>query len=294
MKIVSANNVITKMSRDNKPACFIDTNESIVVETLDCFGNRFYYEKDDLDKIRGNNPATGPIFINGANAGDTLKITIEKIDLETTGVIEFRKNSGVLGDRVEDFDLKIIKMDKEYAYLNDLKLPLKPMIGVIGVAPPIGEVSTVVPDSHGGNMDCNQIKEGAILYLPVFHDGALLSLGDLHGLMGDGEIGNCGLETYGRVQLKVDVLKEVKIDNPIVIVDNNLYMICANEDLNLAIKEVNNNILDFLVKYESMPKMDAIRLLSFVGDVGICQLVNPKKTVKMAIPLDVLKNKIFK
>lgn len=241
MKIVSANNVITKMSRDNKPACFIDTNESIVVETLDCFGNRFYYEKDDLDKIRGNNPATGPIFINGANAGDTLKITIEKIDLETTGVIEFRKNSGVLGDRVEDFDLKIIKMDKEYAYLNDLKLPLKPMIGVIGVAPPIGEVSTVVPDSHGGNMDCNQIKEGAILYLPVFHDGALLSLGDLHGLMGDGEIGNCGLETYGRVQLKVDVLKEVKIDNPIVIVDNNLYMICANEDLNLAIKEVNNN-----------------------------------------------------
>lgn len=294
MKIVSANNVITKMSSDNKPACFIDTNESIVVETLDCFGNRFYYEKDDLDKIRGNNPATGPIFINGANAGDTLKITIEKIDLETTGVIEFRKNSGVLGDRVEDFDLKIIKMDKEYAYLNDLKLPLKPMIGVIGVAPPIGEVSTVVPDSHGGNMDCNQIKEGAILYLPVFHDGALLSLGDLHGLMGDGEIGNCGLETYGRVQLKVDVLKEVKIDNPIVIVDNNLYMICANEDLNLAIKEVNNNILDFLVKYESMPKMDAIRLLSFVGDVGICQLVNPKKTVKMAIPLDVLKNKIFK
>src|SRR5690554_1284681 len=145
MKTISSKNIITKMDKNNNPVFFIESGESVKVETLDCFGNKFYTEVSDFNKIRGYNPATGPIYVNDTKPGDTLKVTIEKIELANEAVIEFRNKSGILGDRVEDFDYKIIKLDNEYAYIDDLKLPLKPMVGVIGVAPAKDAISTVVP-----------------------------------------------------------------------------------------------------------------------------------------------------
>lgn len=294
IQTISSKNIITKMGKENKPVFFLESGESVKLETLDCFGNRFYTETKDFDKIRGYNPATGPIYVNDAKAGDTLKVTIEKIELGEKAVIEFRYKSGILGERVEEFDYKIIKMDTECAYLDDLKLPLKPMIGVIGVAPRGEAISTVVPDSHGGNMDCNEIKENSVLYLPIYQDGALLSLGDLHGLMGDGEVGNCGLEAYGTVQIKIQVLKNFKITNPLVVADDKLFALGSDESLDEAIKMVSNDLVDLLVKYERFKAIDAIRLISMIGDLGICQVVNPKKTVKMSLPLSILKNHVFK
>ena len=294
MKTISSKNVITKMDKNNKPVYHMNSNESIIVETLDCFGNKFYGATKDFDKIKGFNPATGPIYINEAKAGDTLKITIENIALANKGVIEFRNKSGLLGNRVKEFDYKIVSMDAEYAYFDNLKIPLKPMIGVIGVAPPEGAISTITPGNHGGNLDSNEIKIGSILYLSVFHDGALLSLGDMHGLMGDGEIGNCGLETYGSAQLKVEVLKDLKIRNPLVIANERLYTLASNISLDEAILEASNDLLDILIQYEGQNELAALRILSLVGDVGICQLVNPKKTVKMSIPIKIASNKIFK
>lgn len=293
MKILSSENIITVMDKDNTPVLYIDSGETIRVDTLDCYANGFYKEGATIN-VRASNPATGPIYINGSNAGDTLKITIEKIELADRGVIKLVKNDGVLGDRVKEADLEIISMDKNFAYYKGYKIPLKPMVGVIGVAPRDKGISTFIPDSHGGNMDCNQIKENSVLYLPVFTDGALLSLGDLHGLMGDGELGDSGLETYGTVQLKVEVLKDIKIENPIVIVDERLYQIAASENLDDAINIATNNLADILVKNENIKDTDAIRLLTMVGVIGICQVVNPKKTVKLSVPIDLLKNNIFK
>ena len=95
-------------------------------------------------------------------------------------------------------------------------VPAKPMIGVIGVAPMGEPVGTMTPMDHGGNMDCTRIEEGATLYLPVSVEGAQLSVGDFHAVMGEGEVANCGVEIEGRAVLEVDVLKSTGISWPMV------------------------------------------------------------------------------
>ena len=90
------------------------------------------------------------------------------------------------------------------------------MVGVIGVAPESGAVSTMTPMNHGGNMDCTRIEAGCSLYLPVKAPGALLAMGDLHAIMGDGEVGNCGVEIGGRVTVRVHVLKGLALEYPMI------------------------------------------------------------------------------
>ena len=292
MNTISSKNIILKMDKDNFPVYFMESGESVKVETLDCYANEFY-EGGDPETVKASNPATGPIFLNSAKAGDTLKVTIEKITLEDKGVVRLTKGNDVLGSRIKKKNLKVININDEYATYDDIKIPLKPMIGVIGVAPKGEEISNFSPGSHGGNMDCNQVKENSVVYLPVFQDGALLSLGDLHAAMGDGEIGNSGLETSGVVQVRVQVREDIKIDNPVIISDDRLYCIASSESLDKAIDEVMTNMADILVKYENMDDNDAIRLMTLVADLGICQIVNPLKTVKLSIPLEYLKNSKF-
>ena len=292
MKTISSKNIILKMDKDNFPVYFMESGESVRVETLDCYANQFH-EGGDPETVKASNPATGPIFLNSARAGDTLKITIERIELESKGVVRLTKGNDVLGSRIEKKNLKVIDILDDYATYDDIKIPLKPMIGVIGVAPKNEGISNFAPGSHGGNMDCKEIKENSVVYLPIFQDGALLSLGDLHAAMGDGEIGNSGLETSGVVQIRVQVRENIKINNPVVISDDRLYCIASNENLDAAIDEVMTNMLDILVKDENMKEVDAIRLMTLVTDLGICQIVNPLKTVKLSIPLEYLKNSKF-
>src|SRR5699024_4128914 len=104
-------------------------------------------------------------------------------------------------DYIEQRHVKLFDLDTENKPSEFIRMtqPLNPMIGVIGNAPAAWPVPNSTPGAHGGNMDCPKMTEGAVLYLPVFHDGALFGLGDVHAKMGDGEVGISGLETAARV-----------------------------------------------------------------------------------------------
>ena len=124
-----------------------------------------------------------------------------------------------------------------------------------------------------------------MVYLPVFTEGALLAAGDLHGLMGDGEIGYSGLETDGRVTLKVELVKGAALAGPMVINRGRLIVVASDDTLDAALVTASLRMCDFLVQRGGLPAADAVRLLTLLGDAGICQAVNPQKTAKLSIPV---------
>ena len=191
MKLIKRGNSIFTMSKDHEPVAKINSGEQIIFETFDCYNNQIKSQNEQLStvKMEFNNPATGPLYIEGANVGDILKIEIVDIKINDKGIMSTRPGAGVLSDLLDESMIRFIPINNNKAIFNDkIEIPVNPMIGVIGVAPEGEEVKTTIPGVHGGNMDCKRIVKGSVLYLPVFIKGALLSIGDLHAVMGDGEI----------------------------------------------------------------------------------------------------------
>ena len=283
--------LIYNMSATHKPVLSVPSGSTLVFETCDCFEDQITSEQTPfqaLDWARIN-PATGPVFIEGAEPGDMLKVTIEKIEIRDHGVMVTGPDMGVLGDELTENTIRIIPIRQDKAFFTEnVELPLNPMIGVIGTAPASEDISCGTPGNHGGNMDCKIIGEGATLYLPVNVPGALLALGDLHAAMGDGEVSVCGVEVSGEVTLSVMVIKGKHWQLPLVRNSTSLYMIASEKSLDEATIRASKNMVDFLVNECGLTNYDAINLLSIAGNLQICQIVDPLKTVRMELPLSVL------
>ncbi len=288
MKTITRNYITHTLSKDNPPCERIKAGETVVFETYDCFTNQFLPEEATFENVvrKPGNPATGPLYIEGAMPGDMLKIDILDIIPGPVGVVMLGPGSGSEKEFFQEKVLKRIPVTDGYAhYSEQLKLPVTPMIGVIGVAPGGDGVSTITPMDHGGNMDCTQIRKGVTLYLPVFAEGALLSLGDFHGIMGDGEVEDCGLEIEGKAVLRVDVVKNKNcVPYPLIETGEKLITIASAVDVETAWRKAVRQMYDFLKEKIGMDDEDAGMLLTLAGDLVICQTVNPMKTVRMEFP----------
>lgn len=292
MKTYQKERFITSFSSKHKPNYVVQLGETFTVETHDCYGGAITSSnqlRSDV-KIDYINPATGPIYINDIKKGDTLCIEIDDIQLDDHGVMVLYPGMGPLGKLVEKQDTKILQIKEEKIIFNEsLNLPIKPMIGVIGTAPLEGDILCESPGNHGGNMDTKHITIGNKVYLPVFHDGALLALGDLHAAMGDGELNGSGVEVGGKVTMTVSKINE-SISMPIVeTLDSFMYISSA-----MTFEEAANKGMEAVVRlFErklSLPTNDAYRLLSAICDLQISQIVNPLITVRIAIPKKVIEN----
>lgn len=290
MKRISTEHVTCTLSKDHAPAARVASGETIVFETMDCYGNQLRSETIDFTMVRRdfNNPATGPLFVEDALPGDILKIDILDIQVANQGVMAVRPGAGALGDVFKSARTKIIPIENGQAIFNDhLSIPLNPMIGVIGVAP-LEEMKTTVPHLHGGNMDCKRIIKGATLYLPVLVEGALLSIGDLHGVMGDGEVVICAVEMEGEVTVRVEVIKGRHLPLPLVVDGDALMAIASEQTLDEAAHAVTRAMHGFLTEELGMDTHEAGMLLSLIGELKICQIVDPLMTTRMELPLSVL------
>ena len=287
MKKVTRKDVIYQMSAENKPVLSVDSGETVVFETYDCYQGQLLPEGTTFQDVnrKFTNPATGPVYVNDAKPGDVLKITIEKMELGPVGILDIGKNPGALKVFFDSVTIKRLSVVGDMLKYNDrLQIKTKPMIGVIGTAPAEGAVSTMTPMDHGGNMDCTRIEEGAILYLPVFVDGGLLALGDFHAIMGEGEVGNCGVEIEGEATLKVEVVCDMKVTFPMIENEDQWMTVAYGETLDEAAKKATAQMFQFLTEYHGLDAVDAGMLIDMVGDLIICQIVNPMKTVRMEIP----------
>lgn len=289
MKNIDNDRVVYQLDNRAEPVATIASGETVRIRTHDCFHGQLLPPGTTLDEVDFGhlNPATGPLFVEGARPGDTLKIEILDIELDPLGCTEIDQTFGVLRDRVDSPAIRRAEVSGGGIRFSErLSLRLRPMIGVIGVAPAGSPVPTDTPGDHGGNMDCTMITKGAVLYLPVSAPGALLALGDLHACMGDGEIGGCGLEIPGRVTARITALHVPPHPFPVVIQGGALAVIASEPTVEEAWQAAVRHLHDLLLRDTTLAAPEAIMLQSLAADLVICQTVNPRKTVRMDFPLD--------
>ena len=271
-------------SKEN--AVKVQQGEILEFHTRDCFNNQIDSEDYVMDVLDWDhiNPATGPVYVEGAEKGDVLKVEILDIKLDDMGTMCCLPENGVLGADITENQVKKVPIKDGKAIFNQFELSLNPMIGVIGVAPENESVPCGTPGRHGGNMDNTKIAKGATLYLPVFHDGAYFGCGDVHACMGDGEIMVSGVEIGAAVSVRLTVLKGVSIDNPRLEDAENIYTIASHEDLEKAIYTATKDMCGILQKNLGYTLNEAGMLMSAAGNLQFCQVVDPERTVRMAIP----------
>lgn len=292
MKIIKGNNVIYKFANEMEYVHKISPKETFLVETNDCFFQQVQDENMIMSELDYDclNPATGPIFIEGAEPGDLLKIKIIDIEVENKGVTMTFSGEGILGDQAAKTKARILPIKNGHAIFNGIKIPISPMIGVIGVAPSKedGEWQTAAPWKHGGNMDTTDIKAGSTLYFSVNQKGALLALGDCHAVMGDGEICFTGLEIPAKVTLEADVIKNKKIKWPLVETKDATMIVASGDNVDQAIYEASSQAVNHLKDGLNFEWEDAYMLASMTMDLKISQVVDPKITVRASIPKNIL------
>jgi len=287
LKVFGKDHYITSFSAQNEPMYFVDIDETFQVETHDCYGGAFTSESQLRTSVKIDyiNPATGPIYINGVKKGDIVCIEVKNIELDSKGVMVLYPGMGTLGDKVKVEDTKIIPIVNDHAnFSQHLQFQVRPMIGVIGVAPSEGEVLCESPGDHGGNMDTKFITTGNKLYLPVYHDGAYLALGDLHAAMGDGELDGSGIEIGGKVTLKVTRIEKQPLSLPIVETKESFMFIASEVTVQKASEKGMVAAVEAIQTKQSLTFNDAYRLLSALCDIQISQLVNPLVTVRINVP----------
>lgn len=277
--------------KDLEPVLKVPSGETVRIRTKDCFGNQLQGPEDQLSEIdwEAINPATGPIYVEGAVAGGTLKVHIDNIELDAQTSSCTGKDEGVCGDRFSDWATHFCKIEDDKVVWNErLSIPLAPMIGVIGVAPEGEPVNCGTPGKHGGNMDNTAIAAGATLYFPVAVDGALFGCGDMHAVMGDGEVSVSGAEVAGYATVTLTALPELSVPNPLIENDTHFGIIVSAESLDKAAELAVQQMVDLLASRTNESEADLVMLLSLVADVRVCQMVDPEKTVRFMVPKYVL------
>jgi amidase len=275
----------------------VKPGDTFKIRTNDCFLGQIKSETQDFYTIDESkvNPATGPIFVNGAEPGDLLKVEVLDIEVNSKGVAVIIPGEGLLGNKVVKPHIRVIPVTDGHIQFGDLLIPARPMIGVIGVAPSHaeGEWPTDTPWKHGGNMDATDMAKGSTLFLPVSQKGALLAVGDCHALMGDGEVGVSGCEIAAEVTLRVDLIKGKTTHWPLLETGDHTMVIASGDTLEEATFNAVDETVKYLQKGLALSWEDAYILSSLVVDVKINQVVNPKKTVRATIPKSLIKTDLI-
>jgi len=282
--------LVYQMDKDNPPVATASSGDTLRFVTCDCFTDTIHTEKDLVTEIDFSriNPATGPVYIEGAQAGDVLAVTIQRILPGPQGVMVAAPEFGLLGDKVTETETGVFPIEKDTLNLFGATLPLTKMIGVIGTAPAGEPVETGTPGAHGGNMDCTLIKEGATLYLPVEVPGALLALGDLHAAMGDGEISVSGVEMAGEVEVVVELIKNTTLPTPAVQTEDTFAVLYSDDTMEKASYHASERMVRYLQDTAGLSFNEAYMLLSAAGRLSVCQIVDPQVTMRMELPISVL------
>lgn len=224
MKKITRDKFVTCFSPKNEPVEFCEDGEIVLFETQDCYGGRVNPKDVEADtvSIQYTNPATGPLYVNGAMPGDVLAVDILDIQVEEMGVTRTHQGTGALWEE-GGFRTRFIPVKNGTACFNDVKWLVKPMIGVIGT-PSETDVPTAHSFSGGGNMDSNIITAGTTVYFPVRVPGALLAMGDLHASMGDGEVVGTGIEIAGAITVRVRIIKNTELNWPVTETEDAWYV----------------------------------------------------------------------
>jgi acetamidase/formamidase len=289
------------------PTHHIAPGTRIVSWTEDCYDGAVTRPDQIPSKVQPpghDNPQTGPFYVDGAEPGDTLAIRIMKLEpARSYGISSLFPGFGALNgtdrtavlqpdlpERVWFYEVDKAKnvartrsSDGKHAW----EVPLAPFLGCLGVSPAYGEArSTIVPDNFGGNMDCPEVKAGNTVYLQVRVPGGLLSFGDGHYAMGDGEIIGTAIEGAMNVELTVDLIK--KKETPWPRIENEQWMMSlgAARPLEDAARIAFKDMVQWVVEKTGMDVLDAYQFVSQNARAPLVEMVDPLYTVLVKVPKD--------
>lgn len=247
------------------------------------------------------NPLTGPVAVAGAAPGDTLAITFEEIEVGAVAWTALIPGFGLLADEFPAPHVVVSSIAADEVVFGALaRLPARPFLGTIGVAPASPGLHGVIPPRRvGGNMDCRDVRTGATLLLPVEVDGALLSAGDPHGGQGDGEVCGTAVETTARAHVRVELRPGLVIDQPQLELPgepvaerregaHRRLTMGVGPDLLAGARDATRAMIELLGRHR-VPPADAYALCSVAGHLRLLEVVDaPNWVVGMELDLDVL------
>jgi len=239
-------------------------------------------------------PLTGPVYVEGAEPGDVLKVTLLDIELVDCGWNSILPGFGFLADKFTEPYLKTypLKSGDSHIQFNDkIRVPLRPFPGVMGVAPETSEMlSTIPPRENGGNMDDPHMVEGTTVYFPVFVSGALFSIGDAHAVQGMGEVCGTAIEAPMHIIYKVEVIKDTRsLREPEYESDDYYAVTAIGKTIDEAARKAVEYMVDYLVAEHNLEKNEAYALCSLAGDLKIAEVVDvPNMLVAMHISKAIL------
>lgn len=239
-------------------------------------------------------PLTGPVYVEGAQPGDVLAVTLHEIDVGDWGWVGVFPGFGFLADTFTEPYLKTFTIgeNQDTVPFNErISIPLSPFPGVMGVAPATDSLlSTIPPRANGGNMDNPFMTEGTTVYFPVFVEGALFSIGDTHAAQGLGEVCGTAIEAPMRIVYEVNVIKDGrKIPEPEYESDDYYAVTAFATTLDAAAKKATRYMVDYLAAEHGLDRTEAYVLCSLAGDLHIAEVVDvPHVLVAMHMPKKVL------
>jgi acetamidase/formamidase len=252
-----------------------------------------------VDWSRGN-PVAGPIAVDGAMPGDALEVEFLAFEPAHWGWTASIPGFGLLADAFPDPILRLVSIGRgeSMEFLPGLHIPLQPFCGEVGVAPEAGRLSLGPPDLHGGNIDTRELTAGATLYLPVFAEGALFSIGDGHAAQGDGEVCGTAVETAMRATVRLTVRKDLKVAAPEFVTpdrsgtaDRSGPCYATNgigPDLHRAARDATSRMIDWMGRSHGIAPADAYLLCSVAVDLRISEIVDlPNVIVTAYCPLQI-------
>jgi acetamidase/formamidase len=283
------------------PALKIFPGDTVRTRTVDAAG----YDHHNRRVAPGGNPLVGPFFVHGALVGDTLAVRIKRIRLTrdsaksgtlvvgnalTSGYLQGRRSGRAFdGNWRLDHPNGVARLTNPTERLKNYTIPLRPMIGSIGVAPFKGQaISTNDSGRHGGNLDYNEVREGTTVYFPVFRPGAMLFLGDGHAAQGDGELSGDALETSLEVEFSVEVFQGKTIRGPRVENEEYLIALGLHGSLTSAMQRATADLSTWLETDFKLDPSEVAAVLGTAMEYQITDLVGMQKGVAARLRKSVL------
>jgi len=279
-----------------KPGNILDAN------SLDCFGNALQKPGDSFSLVKGDNPLTGPFYIEGAEPDDTLVVHILDLQVDgKQGVGTFSPGFGAINathytpmlekeplpEKIWFYPIDHVEHTATFQALDsnyEVKIPLHPFLGCIGVAPANGEArSSIVPAEFGGNMDAPEVSVGNTLYLPVHVPGALFYFGDGHAAMGDGEIAGSAIEVPMKARLQFDLVKGKHTDWPRFENEKEIMATGIYRPVDDAVRIAFTELVRWIHTEYGLSQLDAYELLSKVGKIHLTEMVDPNYVVVASV-----------
>ncbi|NGP89449.1 acetamidase/formamidase family protein [Fodinibius halophilus] len=295
---LNADQTHNRWSSTIEPLIKVESGSVIEVATEDASDQQLSPEStiEDLKNLDFDpiHPLTGPVYVEGAEPGDLIKVKLHKIELGDWGWTAIVPGFGFLADDFNEPYLKTFEFNKgsrEVNFSDDISVPLNPFPGVMGVAPATDSMlSTIPPRANGGNMDDPHITEGTTVYFPVFVEGALFSIGDAHATQGLGEVCGTAIEAPMRIVYEIELIKNGRsIQEPQYETDDYYAVTGFGTTIDEAAKKATRYMIDYLVEEHNMNRNDAYALCSLAGDLKIAEVVDvPHMLVTMHMPKEVL------